>query len=145
MGIFGFLSKSHIEHEQNAEKAAALVTQVETKINREQEYIARQKELIQQNEDKNQNRSDKSAENIELEQKKIAQLTEQLEKDIELDQKMLEPIAERLKQMNEDLAEVQNKPGGLFSNKKKEVEDDVERDKKRGNYEKILMMMTLLK
>lgn len=125
MGIFGFLSKSHIEHEQNAEKAAALVTQVETKINREQEYIARQKELIQQNEDKNQNRSDKSAENIELEQKKIAQLTEQLEKDIELDQKMLAPIAERLKQMNEDLAEVQNKPGGLFSNKKKEVEDKI--------------------
>jgi hypothetical protein len=39
MGIFGFLSKSHIEHEQNAEKAAALVTQVETKIDREQEYI----------------------------------------------------------------------------------------------------------
>ena len=125
MGIFGFLSKSHIEHEQNAEKAAALVTQVETKINREQEYIARQKELIQQNEDKNQNRSDKSAENIELEQKKIAQLTEQLEKDIELDQKMLAPIAERLKQMNEDLAEVQNKPGGLFSNKKKEVENKI--------------------
>lgn len=125
MGIFGFLSKSHIEHEQNAEKAAALVTQVETKINREQEYIARQKELIQQNEDKNQNRSDKSAENIELEQKKIAQLSEQLEKDIELDQKMLAPIVERIKQMNDDLAEVQNKPGGLFSNKKKEVEDKI--------------------
>jgi chromosome segregation ATPase len=125
MGIFGFLSKSHIEHEQNAEKAAALVTQVETKINREQEYIARQKELIQQNEDKNKNRSDKSTENIDLEQKKIDQLTAQLEKDIELDQKMLAPIAERLKQMNEDLAEVQNKPGGLFSNKKKEVEDKI--------------------
>ena len=125
MGIFGFLSKSHIEHEQNAEKAAALVTQVETKINREQEYIARQKELIQQNEDKNQNRSDKSAENIELEQKKITQLTEQLEKDIALDQKMLAPIAERIKQMNDDLAEVKNKPGGLFSNKKKEVEDKI--------------------
>lgn len=125
MGIFGFLSKSHIEHEQNAEKAAALVTQVETKINREEEYIARQKELIQQNEDKNQNRSDKSAENIELEQKKIAQLTEQLEKDIALDQKMLAPIAERIKQMNDDLAEVQNKPGGLFSNKKKEIEDKI--------------------
>jgi len=124
MGIFGFLSKSHIEHEQNAKKAAALVTQVETKINREQEYIARQKD-DPQNEDKNQNRSDKSAENIELEQKKIAQLTEQLEKDIELDQKMLAPIAERLKQMNENLAEVQNKPGGLFSNKKKGVEDKI--------------------
>jgi chromosome segregation ATPase len=125
MGIFGFLSKSHIEHEQHAEKAAALVTQVETKINREREYIARQKELIQQTEDKNQNRSDKSAENIDLEQKKIDQLTAQLEKDIELDSKMLAPIQARINQLNEELNAVQSKPGGLFSNKKKDIEDKI--------------------
>lgn len=125
MGIFGFLSKSHIEHEQHAEKAAALVTQVETKIDREKQYIARQKELIQQSEDKNQNRSDKSAENIGLEQKKIDQLTTQLEKDIALDSKMLTPIQDRIDQLNKELNAVQNKPGGLFSNKKKDVENKV--------------------
>jgi chromosome segregation ATPase len=125
MGIFGFLSKSHIEHEQHAEKAAALVTQVETKIDREKQYIARQKELIQQSEDKNQNRSDKSAENIDLEQKKIDQLTAQLEKDIALDSKMLAPIQDRINQLNTELNEVQNKPGGLFSNKKKDVENKI--------------------
>jgi len=125
MGIFGFLSKSHIEHEQHAEKAAALVAQVETKINREREYIERQKELIQQSEDKNQNRSDKSAENIDLEQKKIDQLTAQLEKDIALDSKMLAPIQERINQLNTELNEIQNKPGGLFSNKKKNVENKI--------------------
>ena len=54
MGIFGFLSKSHIEHEQNSVRAQALVQQVETKISRQQDYISRQKELIAQNEDKNQ-------------------------------------------------------------------------------------------
>lgn len=125
MGIFGFLSKSHIEHEQHAEKAATLVAQVETKINREKQYIARQKELIQQSEDKNQNRSDKSAENIDLEQKKIDQLTAQLEKDIALDSKMLAPIQDRINQLNTELNEVQNKPGGLFSNKKKDIENKV--------------------
>ena len=46
MGIFGFLSKSHIEHEQVAEKSKALVAQVENKIERQREYIQRQKELI---------------------------------------------------------------------------------------------------
>ena len=125
MGIFGFLSKSHIEHEQHAEKAAALVAQVETKIDREKQYITRQKELIQQSEDKNQNRSDKSAENIDLEQKKIDQLTAQLEKDIALDSKMLAPIQDRINQLNAELNEVQNKPGGLFSNKKKDVENKI--------------------
>lgn len=122
MGIFGFLSKSHIEHEQDAEKAAALVTQVEAKIEREKEYIVRQKELIEKNEYKNQNFSDKSAENISLEQNKIKQLTEQLEKDIALDQRMLEPVNERIKQMNNEIEEIKNKSGGLFSSKKKDLE-----------------------
>ena len=125
MGIFGFLSKSHIEHEQHAEKTLALAAQVETKIDREKQYIVRQKELIQQSENKNQNRSDKSAENIDLEQKKIDQLTAQLEKDIELDSKMLVPIQERIDQLNTELNEVQNKPSGLFFNKKKNVENKI--------------------
>ncbi|NCF41440.1 MAG: hypothetical protein GWP32_00810 [Bacteroidetes bacterium] len=122
MGIFGFLSKSHIEHEQDAEKAAALVTQVEAKIEREKEYIVRQKELIEKNEYKNQNFSDKSSENINLEQNKIKQLTEQLEKDIALDQRMLEPVDQRIKQMNNEIEEIKNKSGGLFSSKKKDLE-----------------------
>jgi len=122
MGIFGFLSKSHIEHEQNSVKAKALSEQVETKINREQEYIQRQKELITRSEQKNQNLSNKSSENIDLEQKKIEQLTKQLEKDIELDNKMLLPIQSRIDKLNEELNMVKNKSGGLFSNKKKEIE-----------------------
>ncbi len=142
MGIFGFLSKSHIEHEQNSVRAQALVQQVETKISRQQDYISRQKELIAQNEDKNQNLSDKSSDNIELEQKKISQLTEQLEKDIALDSKMLEPIQARINQLNQELNEVKNGAGGLFSNKKKKIEDKVveqaaEREELKGKKQEI--------
>ena len=122
MGIFGFLSKSHIEHQNQAEKNLALVSQVETKITREREFIDRQKELIQQAENSNQNLSDKSQENIKLEQQKIEQLNTQLEKDIALDSKMLLPIQSRIDELNKELNEVKNKPGGLFSNKKKEIE-----------------------
>lgn len=122
MGIFGFLSKSHIEHEQHAEKANALVAQVESKIARENDYIKRQKELILQNENKNKNRSDQSSQNIKLEQDKIDQLSSQLEKDIALDSKMLEPIQLRINELNEELNAVKNKSGGLFSNKAKELE-----------------------
>lgn len=122
MGIFGFLSKSHIEHQNHAEKNLALVSQVETKITREREFIERQKELIQQTENSNQNLSDKSQENIKLEQEKIDQLNIQLEKDIALDSKMLLPIQSRIDELNKQLNEVKNKPGGLFSNKTKEIE-----------------------
>lgn len=123
MGIFGFLSKSHIEHEANAEKNMALATQVENKIQREKDFILRQKDLISQAENSNQNLNDKSQENINLEQKKIDQLSKQLEKDIELDNKMLIPIQSRIDKLNEELNLVKSKSGGLFSNKKKELEE----------------------
>jgi len=125
MGIFGFLSKSHIEHEQNSEKARALVTQVESKITREKQYIQTQKDFISKNEQKNENLSDKSSENIKLEQDKISQLTTQLEKDIDLDNKMLSPIILRLKELNEELNTIKNKSGGLFSSKKKDIEQKI--------------------
>lgn len=122
MGIFGFLSKSHIEHEANAEKNMALATQVENKIQREKDFILRQKDLITQAENSNQNLNDKSQENINLEQKKIDQLTKQLEKDIELDNKMLIPIQSRIDKLNEELNSIKSKSGGLFSSKKKDLE-----------------------
>ena len=122
MGIFGFLSKSHIEHEQNAEKSKALVVQVENKIERKKDYIDRQKELIKQNEENSENLGDKSSENIKLEQEKIQQLTIQLDRDIEIDNKIIASLKERLAILDEDLNQIKNKSGGLFSSKKKDIE-----------------------
>jgi hypothetical protein len=122
MGIFGFLSKSHIEHEQTAEKSKALVAQIENKIERKNEYIKRQKELIQKKEASSENLGDKTAENIKIEQEKIEQLSSQLEKDIEIDNKIIASLNNRLSQLNEDLDKIKNKSGGLFSSKKKDLE-----------------------
>lgn len=119
MGIFGFLSKSHIEHEQNAEKSKALVVQVENKIERKKDYIDRQKELIKQNEENSENLGDKSSKNIKLEQEKIQQLTIQLDRDIEIDNKIISSLKERLAILDEDLNQIKNKSGGLFLAKRK--------------------------
>lgn len=139
MGIFGFLSKSHIEHEQNAEKSKALVVQVENKIERKKDYIDRQKELIKQNEENSENLGDKSSENIKLEQEKIQQLTIQLDRDIEIDNKIIASLKERLAILDEDLNQIKNKPGGLFSSKKKDVEAKIldQKDERQSISEKM--------
>ena len=46
MGIFGFLSRSHVEHTASIEKEQALVIQIEAKIEREKEFISKKNELI---------------------------------------------------------------------------------------------------
>tara|TARA_B110000444_G_scaffold260155_1_gene306140 strand:- start:2008 stop:3978 length:1971 start_codon:yes stop_codon:yes gene_type:complete len=122
MGIFGFLSKSHIEHEQTAEKSKALVSQVESKIERQREYIQRQKDLILKKEEKSENLGGKTSENIKLEQEKISQLTNQLDKDISIDNETLKSLNNKLSKLDKELNDLKNKSGGLFSSKKKDIE-----------------------
>lgn len=122
MGIFGFLSKSHIEHEQIAEKSKALVTQVQSKIERQREYIQRQKDLIAQKEEKSENLGGKTSENINLEQEKISQLTNQLDRDISIDNEILKSLNNRTSSLDKELNDLKNKSGGLFSSKKKDIE-----------------------
>ena len=42
MGIFGFLSKSHVEHSASVDKEQAIVAQIDSKIERENSLILRQ-------------------------------------------------------------------------------------------------------
>lgn len=130
MGIFGFLSKSHIEHEQTAEKSRAMVAQVENKIERQKDYIDRQKSLIEERQEKSENLGDKTADNIGLEQEKIKQLTEQLSRDISIDNEIIQNLNSRLSILDKELNDIKNKSGGLFSSKKKDIELKVESQKK---------------
>lgn len=126
MGIFGFLSKSHIEHAQQAEKAIALVEQVDNKIEREQQYIERQKSLIEQTEQSSDKLSDKSEGFIKLEQQKIEQINQDLERDIKLDMKQLSTTTDRLKQLDKQLSDAKTKDYGLFTDKKKLIQQLVD-------------------
>jgi len=120
MGIFGFLSKSHIEHAQQAEKAQALVTQVESKIIRERDYIIRQKDLIVQAEQNNKSVTDRSEDFIKLEQQKIDQINQDLARDIKIDTDQLNTITTHLEQLNTRLNDVRTKNYGIFADKKKD-------------------------
>ena len=71
MGIFGFLSKAHIEHQTSTEEIVAQISQIEGKIERENEYIKRQNELIKKAEERTSSSDEKSDVNIKREQEKI--------------------------------------------------------------------------
>jgi len=123
MGIFGFLSKSHIEHQKSAEKNAILMTQIDDKISREQEYISRQKEYIDQLSTLTDQSSQKSVYNIELEQKKINDLYDSLDKNLAFDVKEIERLNNRRSSLDQELSDLSNSSGGLFSNKNKKIEE----------------------
>lgn len=60
MGIFGFLSKSHVEHGASIEKEQAVIAQIESKIERKQTFITQRKDLLSQFEKQTQSTSESS-------------------------------------------------------------------------------------
>ncbi len=123
MGIFGFLSKSHIEHQKNAEETAILMTQIENKITREKEYIERQNNYIDKLNSESGDSSKKDIYNIELEQKKIDDLYSSLDKNIELDNQEISRLNSRISALDQEVSALNGSSGGLFSSKKKKIEE----------------------
>jgi cell division septation protein DedD len=129
MGIFGFLSKSHIKHQKDAQEVAILVTQLENKMTREKDYIGRQNEYIAELSSDAKNSTDKDIYNIELEQKKIDDLYSSLEKSISIDNAEITRLNDRIKVLNQEVATIEATSGGIFSNKKKKLEELEEKQK----------------
>lgn len=123
MGIFGFLSRSHIEHQTNTDKALAQVEVINNKITRQNEYVERQKEYIVALEDRTSKSTSTSRLDIDQEDSKIKAITEQMNKDIEVEQARISSEKEQVKQLDQALIALENSSGGIFSSKKKKVEE----------------------
>ena len=103
MGIFGYLSKSHIEHSKLAEKNTAMTEKIKE-------------------EDKTKTSGANNAELIVTEKAKIDELQASLDKSIEYDISEIARLNTRLTTLNEAVKLVESQPGGLFSSKKKKIE-----------------------
>ena len=123
MGIFGFLSKSHIEHEQQALKAQAQIQQIDSKIKRENDSIYRQKDLISQAEQSKEKEGSNSLQNINIEKDKINQINSDLKSNIEIDSDIISGLDKRLSELNSEMQNLKDSSGGLFSSKAKKIKE----------------------
>lgn len=129
MGIFGFLSKSHIEQQREVLKFESATTQIQSQIKNEEGYVIRQRELIAKLEQKGASATDRADFNIELEQKKIADLQNALASSIKYDEQELNRLGASILKLDKEVADLQASKGGLFSNKKKLIAELTEAQK----------------
>ena len=122
MGIFGFLSKAHIEHSYLTDKEVVAAEQIDGKIARERELIARQESYISQASRNIESSSDTSKDDIALEEKRMDSINVRLKEDISLEQKIIEGYNNRRKELDQAVAELESQQGGLFSSKKTKLE-----------------------
>jgi hypothetical protein len=123
MGIFGFLSKAHIEHSYLTEKEMAAVEQIDEKILREKQFITRQESYITEEEKRLTSSKDINLIDIQREEKRIEQINSQLNKDVEFEQDRIDQLADRRRELDTSAATLEAESGGLFSNKKQKLQD----------------------
>lgn len=136
MGIFGFLSKSHVEHGASIEKEQAIISQIEQKIDRKQQFIQQRNELISNLNSTNIGFKEDSNSIINRLDERIKSLKEEEQSLISVQNNIILKTESKQEALDEEL-ENSKKSTGLFSNNKysttlssqKQDRDKIEQDK----------------
>lgn len=121
-GIFGFLSKSHIEHNSNISFIEQSLSETERKIELENETISRIKHLINEkkesmSQDKNSNKDSRVS--IEAQ---IESIYEREDSRIQQINSEIKSNKERLTVLDDQLNQLRNQKTGFFSSNKSKIE-----------------------
>lgn len=138
LGIFGFLSKSHLEHQAKANTDIMLIETADKKIEKENAFILQYEKQIKNLESSMESGSKVSTVELDREESRLKSLREEFNENISLDLKRIEQSKDRLKVLDNELNTLKDSAGGLFSNKKKKIEELInsqkeEREKVRSN------------
>lgn len=121
-GIFGFLSKSHIEHNSNISFLQQSLSETQRKIDLENETISRIKSIIDEkkssmSEEKNSNKDSRAS--IEAQ---IQSIYEREDSRIQQINSEIKSNKDRLAVLDNQLNELRNQKSGFFSSNKSKIE-----------------------
>ena len=128
MGIFGFLSKSYIVHEAESNKEIAKISQIENKITRENSLIERLESSIEELKQDKTSQDSTKVNFISLEESRITKLNEIAKSSISSEHEDIGRWRDRVTALDQRIQEMRSK-GGIFSNKKKNTEEESEKQK----------------
>ena len=122
LGIFGFLTKSHVEHQYLTEKEKTFIEEFDLKIEKEEDLIKKYENYIIKNEKQTTNPLNKFQNQKKEIQERIKMLEDKFNKDIEFEKEKINTIDSIKDELNKVLNEAESSKGGLFSNKQKKIE-----------------------
>ena len=116
MGIFGFLSKSHVEHGASIEKEQAIISQIESKIERKQLFIDQRKDLLSQFDKQSTSSSEDSEAIIKRLDDRIKSIKEEEASLLETQQELLNKYNEQESLLNQELEDSKKSTGFFGAN-----------------------------
>lgn len=115
MGIFGFLSKSHVEHGASIEKEQAIILQLDNNIARKKEFIKQRESLISKIESRVDIKDENKDEVIKRLLERISEIKSESDSLIASENQLISNYDSRLSELDSQLKD--NGGGGLFSSK----------------------------
>ena len=104
MGIFGFLSRSHVEHHASMEKEQAIISQIDQKVAREQEFISRKKERLDSLNSNQNFQKDNSDSIVQTLQKRVESLKVEKIESIQIQESIINKLNDRLSDLDTKLS-----------------------------------------
>jgi hypothetical protein len=117
MGIFGFLSRSHVEHGASMDKEQSMITQLDSKIAREKDFIDRKNESINKLNSQQTSSTGTKNEVITRLDDRVKEIKEEASSNIKIEQDLIVKYEAREKELDKELEG--SKETGIFSNNKK--------------------------
>lgn len=117
MGIFGFLSRSHVEHHASIEREQAIVSQIDQKIERQNDLISRKKEELSSVTNAEKFKQDNSSDIVKTLQARVESLKQEKLQSISIQENLINKLNQRLDSLDTELEN--SKPKGIFSDNKK--------------------------
>ncbi len=123
LGIFGFLSKAHVEHQNAAVVEITQIQNLESRVSKEKAFIGQYESYIESLEDNSNDTDEKSSKEIDREQKRLDSIASKLKDDIDMEANRITELSKRKMVLDEELLALEKSSGGLFSSKKKKLEE----------------------
>lgn len=117
MGIFGFLSRSHVEHGASIDKEVSMISQLDSKISREKDFIKRKEESIKKLDGQEASSTGTNDSTIARLDSRIKAIKEESDSNIKIEQDLIIKHEARERQLDKELED--SKESGIFSNNKK--------------------------
>jgi len=117
IGIFGFLAKSHLEHQKDALQEKAAITQLNDKINFEQKLIVQHTSNIDKLNTQISSFNSFKKEDIQTEEKLLQEIYKNLENGIKIEQGRIVSLTARFGELEAERLVIQN--GSSFSKRSK--------------------------
>jgi hypothetical protein len=117
MGIFGFLSRSHVEHGASIDKEVAVIAQLDSKISREMDFIERKEGSIKKLDSQQTSSTGNKDSTIARLDSRVEAIKEESNSNIKIEQDLMVKYEAREKELDKALEG--SKGSGLFSNNKK--------------------------